>query len=187
MISASRPPTRKKTSAVTPYRTPIRLWSTVVTQLHHPLVAVGRASRRRGRGAMPYSPSPATEAIGSQPPPSLQRLEIRDQRVDLVLCEPEVRHVRSGLDRRRIVQPVAEVAGVVLEGGARERGPAGEVRQVGADGPLRPLHPIDRVAAHSAAGREDLLALRRERAGRWQLGRFRLLFGPCLELGGALR
>src|SRR5713226_2646328 len=146
MSSASRPPTMKKTSAVTPYRIPMRLWSTVVTQPHHPLVAVGRASRRRGRGAVPYSPSPATEAIGSQPPPSLQAFEIRDQRTDLVLCEPEARHVRARLDRRRIVQPVAEVAGVVLEGGPCERGPAREVGQVGADGSGRPLHPVDRVA-----------------------------------------
>ena len=32
MISASMPPTRKKMNAEVPYRIPIRLWSTVVSQ-----------------------------------------------------------------------------------------------------------------------------------------------------------
>jgi hypothetical protein len=35
--SASRPPIRKKRNAVAPYRMPIRLWSTVVIQLHSPV------------------------------------------------------------------------------------------------------------------------------------------------------
>ena len=34
---ASIPPTRKKIKAETPYRAPIRLWSTVVSQLHRPV------------------------------------------------------------------------------------------------------------------------------------------------------
>ncbi len=37
MITASRPPIRKNTSAVTRYSTPIRLWSTVVSQLQIPV------------------------------------------------------------------------------------------------------------------------------------------------------
>ena len=35
--SASMPPIRKKTKAVAPYRMPMRLWSTVVSQLHRPV------------------------------------------------------------------------------------------------------------------------------------------------------
>ena len=36
MTSASRPPKTKNVPAETPYRMPIRLWSTVVSQLHSP-------------------------------------------------------------------------------------------------------------------------------------------------------
>ena len=36
MTSASRPPMTKKVPADTPYRMPMRLWSTVVNQLHRP-------------------------------------------------------------------------------------------------------------------------------------------------------
>jgi hypothetical protein len=42
MSRAYRPPTTKKTIAVTPYMMPTRLWSTVVTQDRHPVVAFGR-------------------------------------------------------------------------------------------------------------------------------------------------
>ncbi len=42
MRSASAPPTRKKKKAVMKYMMPIFLWSTVVSQLHLPVSAVGR-------------------------------------------------------------------------------------------------------------------------------------------------
>src|SRR5438552_12963850 len=86
--SASLPPTRKKVNDVTPYRIPIRLWSTVVIQLHQPDVAFGRANTRR-RDAMP-SGWVATVAMRRAAPPSarsLQAIQILDESVDLVLRE----------------------------------------------------------------------------------------------------
>ena len=59
--SASLPPTRKNTKAVTPYRIPIFLWSTVVIQLQKPVVACGRRSSPPG----PASAGTLTLAIGS--------------------------------------------------------------------------------------------------------------------------
>src|SRR5439155_13131733 len=42
------PPTRKNRKAVTPYRMPIRLWSTVEIQLQKPCSDFGRAKGRAG-------------------------------------------------------------------------------------------------------------------------------------------
>jgi hypothetical protein len=39
---ASMPPIRKNANALKPYRIPIFLWSTVVNQLHQPVISVGR-------------------------------------------------------------------------------------------------------------------------------------------------
>src|SRR5204863_270770 len=39
---ASTPPIRKNANALKPYSIPIFLWSTVVNQLHQPVIAVGR-------------------------------------------------------------------------------------------------------------------------------------------------
>src|SRR5258708_4819317 len=44
IISASMPPMRKKRMAKPPYSMPIRLWSTVVSQLTRPVLAVGRVN-----------------------------------------------------------------------------------------------------------------------------------------------
>ncbi len=46
--SASQPPTTKNTSAQAPYILAIFLWSTVVTQLRHPVVARGRVKTPSG-------------------------------------------------------------------------------------------------------------------------------------------
>src|SRR5690606_29383635 len=54
MSSASTPPTRKKSNAVAPYRSPIRLWSTVVNHATRPCFASGRTKsheRLSDRGA----------------------------------------------------------------------------------------------------------------------------------------
>ena len=50
MNSASIPPTRKKNIAVVPYMIAIFLWSTVVNQLHGPVVARGRSRMPRATG-----------------------------------------------------------------------------------------------------------------------------------------
>ena len=73
----------KKTNAVTPYRIPIFLWSTVVNQPHTPVVAVGRAKsplRARGSGhrhqqSLPRAPlsSVETHQVGDQLRRSLAR------------------------------------------------------------------------------------------------------------------
>ena len=42
MMPASMPPTMKKKNAEKPYSAPIRLWSTVVSQLHRPVYVFGR-------------------------------------------------------------------------------------------------------------------------------------------------
>ena len=48
---ASQPPTSRKTSANRPYMKPIFLWSTVVSQLMRPVLAVGRQKIRGLAGA----------------------------------------------------------------------------------------------------------------------------------------
>ena len=48
MSRASQPPTRKKNRANEPYRKPIFLWSTVVSQLMRPVLAVGRQKANEG-------------------------------------------------------------------------------------------------------------------------------------------
>ncbi len=44
------PPRKKKNIAATPYMMPMRLWSTVVSQLRQPVVARGRVKTPSGRG-----------------------------------------------------------------------------------------------------------------------------------------
>ena len=63
MNRASSPPTRKKNRADIPYRKPIRLWSTVVSQLTRPVLAVGR-QRTRGRAAV-FSSLPRKSVLTS--------------------------------------------------------------------------------------------------------------------------
>jgi hypothetical protein len=66
MMSASMPPVRKKRNAEVPYRIPIRLWSTVVTQdqavervwaalpsMKAALVAIETLGKRRPRNSVP--------------------------------------------------------------------------------------------------------------------------------------
>src|SRR5262245_1210194 len=149
--SASKPPSRKNTKAVTPYSAPMRLWSTVVIQLHSPDSDWGIA----------YAPAVVVAMVGSFPA-LLEALEVRDDRRDLIRRQPERRHQRPGLGRRRIRDPSAEVLGVVRHGGARDHSAAREVREVGAGGPLR--HAAYGVAGPADARlREHLLALPRQR------------------------
>ena len=60
--NASNPPTRKKLTAETPYKMPMRLWSTVVIQLHTPLL-----------DAMWSDPPNAPTAVAMYSPPDARR------------------------------------------------------------------------------------------------------------------
>src|SRR5438093_4416156 len=124
---------------------PIRLWSTVVIQLHQPAVAFGRANTRR-RGYRAGSASEATVAmLWATPPssPSFQTVQILHERIDLFLGEhgppglpagPDV-HIVSRLDVLRIAQPVGKVRVGAIQDGSGEGRAIGEVREVGADDP----------------------------------------------------
>ncbi len=59
MSTASMPPRKKKNSAEAPYMTPMRLWSTVVNQLFHPVVACGRVKPPSG---LPATGSPVVSS-----------------------------------------------------------------------------------------------------------------------------
>ena len=82
MMSDSIPPRMEKASAVKPYRSPIRLWSTVVSQLHTPEGWTGRGSTPMFASAtMPaslcvprfhYRAGPAANPLGHP-----QALEVR--------------------------------------------------------------------------------------------------------------
>src|SRR5688572_13273195 len=85
---ASTPPTMKNRKAVTPYMIPMRLWSTVEIQLQKPCAAWGRANGRAGalvtatamRGLLR-----GRRGQGQRGGPLLQRLQERDELVDLGL------------------------------------------------------------------------------------------------------
>src|SRR5687767_11914230 len=113
MTSASIPPITRKTSAEAPYMTPIFLWSTVVTQDRHPVVARGRANTPSGlratvppEGSARASEGRSTIAMGQL----LQRLEVGDEGIDLLVGEVQVRHAAGplgvhGLLARGVSQP----------------------------------------------------------------------------------
>src|SRR5947208_12157712 len=109
------PPTRKNRKAVTPYRMPIRLWSTVEIQLQKPCSAFGRANGRAGARV-------TATAIRSLLQ-SFERREERHELVDLRVREGELWHPRTllgphGLHGRRVLDPLVQVLG-----GDVERGP----------------------------------------------------------------
>src|SRR6476660_3982552 len=115
--SASSPPTRKKKNEVTKYRTPIRLWSTVVIQPQNPAVDVGGRNTDRRRTPTGSSTASAIRRLRSGRPGSLQGLQIPYQRLDLGIAQdrsaglsarPDL-HVVPGLDRLRVAQPVRKV------------------------------------------------------------------------------
>ena len=68
MARASPPPMAKKNSDAAPYMMPIFLWSTVLTQDRHPVLARGRAKTPRGACAAPFAPegSPSAADVGSR-------------------------------------------------------------------------------------------------------------------------
>src|SRR4029450_9898819 len=100
MSSASMPPTMKKTSAAAPYMIPIFLWSTVVNQLHTPVVDFGRrrTSGRRGTGVTASEPG----VLGTPPRhgPSLQLQEVVGERLRLGARHHRIARRSVGRERR---------------------------------------------------------------------------------------
>src|SRR6185312_14942187 len=92
MISASMPPRIKKTSAVTRYRLPIVLWSTVASTPKRP-GGVSHVRVRRSTGAVAMGARVATTN------PLLERLEVRGERLQVARRHRHVGHVAARLDR----------------------------------------------------------------------------------------
>src|SRR5438874_1836312 len=60
----------------------------------------------------------------------LQTFQVRDQRVDILVAEVQVRHERAGLDGLGVVQPFAQVIGRIRQGVGRDVRAAADVGQV---------------------------------------------------------
>src|SRR5262245_53643622 len=132
MRRASNPPMAKKNIAAAPYMMPMRLWSTVVSQLFQPVVACGRVMPPRGR--MVVGPPVVSSSCGAccstiaiTAELLIHRLEEVDELVDLFLGQVEVGHAPDllaarvwqgrgghGRLRRRVAQPGLHVAAVEL-------------------------------------------------------------------------
>src|ERR671922_2024326 len=183
--SASMPPRRKKTNAVAPYRSPIRLWSTVVSHETSPVVDRGRR-KKLARGTATVAISRRSSCYGCRPSPSFQAQQVGDDGLDLVLGEAQLlqarRHLGAGLDPRGVLEPPGQVALVELEDRPRERAPAGQVGQVGAHLAHRGLHAAYRVAADARTRREVLQALGLGGPARWDGGLGELVVYPGVEL-----
>src|SRR5918995_1973130 len=123
----------KNNSAEAPYITPMRLWSTVVSQLRQPVVACGRVKTPSGRAVTAAPGVSSRGAVGRSTIAIsigllLQRLEERNQLVDLFLRQVQVGHasaLRASLDllgrgrvhrllARGVAQPRLEVGAVDL-------------------------------------------------------------------------
>src|SRR5690625_5178760 len=91
MRRACNPPTRKNANEVQKYRIPIRLWSTVVIQLHSPVSLWGRAKTpHNGRSNVPL-------AIAHSTPFYLKAVQEGHQGVLLFPSQLEIRHHDVGL------------------------------------------------------------------------------------------
>src|SRR5438105_13554814 len=118
---------------------PIFLWSMVVNHDAGPVTARGLRSSTdcsTGSGAISTGGGSRTVAITRLRGwswRSLERIQVGDQRVDLVLREVQVGHHRAGLGSGRIAQPGGQVLVVQVEGGAGERVPALQMGEVGPD------------------------------------------------------
>src|SRR4029453_333965 len=112
MKRASTPPMKKKNIAAPPYMTPMRLWSTVVSQLFQPDVDCGRVKPPIGRAVVVAPVVSSRGAVGRSTiairvSSSVQRLEEGNQLVDLLLLQTEVGHATdlalAALGQRRRV------------------------------------------------------------------------------------
>src|SRR5688572_68341 len=114
------PPITRNTSAEAPYMIPIFLWSTVLIHERQPVVARGRANTPRALCALGAPEGSARVSEGRSTIAMerlLQRLQVGDEQVDLLIGEIQVGHAallagRHRLLRRRVLQPLLEVGHV---------------------------------------------------------------------------
>src|ERR1700730_16934807 len=88
-------------------------------------------------------------------PGSLQRLQIRDQDIELVVGQVIVGHERARLDGRRVLEPEANVVRSVLKDAAGKCSPTGEMGQVRPDLALC-RGAVDRMTRLAGARLEEL-------------------------------
>src|SRR5579872_2277670 len=138
------PPMAKKKIEVAMYIRPMRLWSTVMTQLRRPRGQTGAPARGSGWAiaAMvpPMSPrSSRCSGLGAGPSPpaqddngrSLQILEEGGHGTGLIVAEMEVGHERSGLDRLGVFHPAGHVVGRVGQHAGANGGAAADMGEIG--------------------------------------------------------
>ena len=105
--------------------------------------------------------------------------EVGDQRRHLGVGELLLGHERSGLERRRVLEPAGEVLGRVRQHAAGDRLPGPDVREVGAEAARR--HAAHGVAADARALSEDLQTRARGGPVGRRPGRLLLLRHPGRE------
>src|SRR3954470_6059605 len=89
-----------------------------------------------------------------------QAPQVADQLVGLRRVEVEPRHLVAGLDVLRVLDPRAELSGVVGDRQRGQRRAAGQVREIGGHRPAR-TGPAYRVTARAARADEAALAAAR--------------------------
>src|SRR5947209_1170953 len=190
---ASSPPRMKKQNAVTMYRIPISLWPVSVSQPSRPFAGAqvfssmarsvaksGDSTVRSVTAALPTNAECRMQnadglsaqfcILHSAFCISFQRLQIRQQILQLPPRGLIRRHHGSRLERRRVGDPAGQVAARVAERPTRERGAAAEVGKIGAKGAVG-VDADDVVALAARRAEKDLLAadlrrrLRRGSAG----------------------
>src|SRR5262249_42295882 len=150
IVETSRPAMTMKTSAVTTYMIPSRLWSTVTTHSwRRPSV-----SRCAAVPCPRVIVSDRTLMLSSSP----QSQQVGGDLVELVARELHGRHERARFDRGRIVDPSAQRVGHVRYHPGADRRPAHDVGEIG------PEHAVCRGPAHGVAvdareGGEQLASL----------------------------
>src|SRR5580765_3245863 len=92
------PPIRKNANALTPYRIPIFLWSTVVNQLHQPVISVGRRITPVRAGTLVAVAISLCSLLR-------QAIQVGDKGVDLLFREAVVGHLRAELHGVRVTEP----------------------------------------------------------------------------------
>src|SRR5262245_39728615 len=150
MVEASRPAMTMKTSAVTTYMIPSRLWSTVTTHSWR----TASVSRCAAVPCPRVIVSDRTLMLSS----SLQGQQVGGDTVEVVARELHRRHQRARLKRGRIVDPGAERLGRVRNHPGSDRRPAHHVSQVRPEHAIR-RGPAHRVAVDAGQGREQLASL----------------------------
>src|SRR3954447_14383877 len=168
---ASMPPRTKNTNAVTRYRAPIRLWSTVPRNERTPGFSSQCCWRRSSTATLTGT--------------SRQGFQVGEELMKLRLRELGGRHLVARLDPLRVEDPPRETPRRVRDRSGGEGVPRRHVREVGADRRAR-VGAADRVAVDARRSEEDLLAEVREAVALRLRGDGLLRRDPLLEQGSRL-